>query len=170
MTVIGAAPTTTQGAPGFAPRYRRRLWSVRHARGLAALYRAFERSLRAAAPLVARIGAGRLERPVAAVERRVKGALFDCKMCGQCVLSRTGLSCPTNCPKGLRNGPCGGVRADGACEVVADMPCVWVQAFDGARRIDGAGASIPPLPPVDNRLLGRSSWLAVARDATTAAP
>ena len=47
----------------------------------------------------------RLEKPVAAVERAVKGLLFDCQMCGCCVLSSTGLSCPMNCPKNLRNGP-----------------------------------------------------------------
>nr|WP_245947992.1 methylenetetrahydrofolate reductase C-terminal domain-containing protein [Halomonas montanilacus] len=29
-------------------------------------------------------------------------------MCGQCILSSTGMSCPMNCPKSLRNGPCGG--------------------------------------------------------------
>ena len=57
-----------------------------------------------------RIGYQRLERPVAVVERAVKGLLFDCRMCGRCVLSSTGMSCPMNCPKQLRNGPCGGVR------------------------------------------------------------
>ena len=62
----------------------------------------------ALAPLFARIGWDRLERPVAGVEKLVKGALFDCRMCGQCALSSTGMSCPMNCPKGLRNGPCGG--------------------------------------------------------------
>ena len=56
---------------------------------------------------------GRSRRSSAAV----KGLLFDCRMCGQCVLSSTGMSCPMNCPKSLRNGPCGGVRADGNCEV-----------------------------------------------------
>lgn len=29
------------------------------------------------------------------------------------------------CPKGLRNGPCGGT-VDGACEVLPDQPCVWL--------------------------------------------
>ena len=47
------------------------------------------------------IGYERLERPVAAVEKTVKGLLFDCRMCGQCVLSSTGMSCPMNCPKNL---------------------------------------------------------------------
>lgn len=30
------------------------------------------------------------------------------------------------CPKGLRNGPCGGTL-DGLCEVLPDQPCVWTQ-------------------------------------------
>ena len=71
--------------------------------------------------------------PVAATERLVKGALFDCKMCGQCVLSSTGMSCPMNCPKNLRNGPCGGVRDNGNCEVRPEMKCVWLEAVAGAR-------------------------------------
>ena len=46
--------------------------------------------------------------------------MFDCRMCGQCVLRKTGMACPTNCGKAMRNGPCGGVRADGGCEVDPD--------------------------------------------------
>ncbi len=47
----------------------------------------------------------RLEKPVAAVEKAVKGLLFDCQMCGQCVLSATGMSCPMNCPKQIAQRP-----------------------------------------------------------------
>src|SRR5215813_5409959 len=115
--------------------YALRLWSTRHARGLETLYRGFERVLVALDPLWRRIGYQRLDRPVAAVERVVKGLLFDCQMCGQCSLSVTGMSCPMNCPKQLRNGPCGGVRADGGCEVVPEMRCVWVEAFAGSQRM-----------------------------------
>ena len=50
-------------------------------------------------------------------EEPVKRSLFDCQMCGQCVLHYTGMTCPMTCPKQIRNGPCGGVRADGHCEV-----------------------------------------------------
>ena len=89
--------------------------------------------------------------PAAAVERSVKGLLFDCQMCGQCVLSSTGMSCPMNCPKQLRNGPCGGVRADGHCEVKPEMRCVWVQAWEG-RGACASGDRSPELqPPVDHR-------------------
>jgi Methylene-tetrahydrofolate reductase C terminal len=144
--------------------YRLRLWSTRHARGLETLYQAFERVMVVADPLWRRLGYERLERPVAAIERRVKGLLFDCQMCGQCALSETGMSCPMNCPKAMRNGPCGGVRADGHCEVVPTMRCVWVEAWEGSRRMRGGRAAIRALrPAVDRRLLGTSAWLRAAR-------
>ena len=144
--------------------YRMRLWSTRHARGLEILYQNFERALVALDPLWRRIGYERLEKPVAAIEHAVKGALFDCQMCGQCALSDTGMSCPMNCPKQMRNGPCGGVRADGHCEVVPSMRCVWVEAFEGSRRMRSGGETIRAVrPAVDRRLAGTSSWLRVAR-------
>jgi methylene-tetrahydrofolate reductase-like protein len=144
--------------------YRLRLWSTRHARGLETLYQAFERIMVAADPLWRSLGYERLERPVAAVERRVKGLFFDCQMCGQCALSESGMSCPMNCPKTMRNGPCGGVRADGHCEVVPAMRCVWVEAWEGSRRMRAGGEAIRAVrPAVDRRLAGTSSWLRAAR-------
>jgi hypothetical protein len=142
-----------------------RRWSVRHARGLETAYGLLERVFVALDPLWRGLGYQRIDAPVAAVERVVKGLLFDCRMCGQCALSSTGMSCSMNCPKNLRNGPCGGVRANGHCEVDPAMPCVWVLAFEGSRRMrDGSTAIRLVQPPVDRRLEGRSSWLAVARE------
>jgi len=150
--------------------YAVRRWSVRHARGLNAFYRGFESLLVACAPLWRLIGYQRLERPVAVVERVVKGVLFDCQMCGQCVLSSTGMSCPMNCPKNLRNGPCGGVRSNGNCEVKPEMKCVWVEAFEGSQRmVEGKEAIKVVQFAVDRRLQGRSTLLAIAR-AKAAAP
>ena len=145
--------------------YAVRQWSVRHARGLNAFYRGFENVLTALHPLWKLIGYRRLERPVAVVEKSVKGFLFDCKMCGQCILSSTGMSCPMNCPKNLRNGPCGGVRDNGHCEVYPEMKCVWVQAVAGSTRIPGGADAISKVQvAVDRRLQGKSSWLRVARE------
>ncbi len=141
-----------------------REWSVRHARGLRSLYVVFEVVIVAIAPLVRAIGYERVEKPVVAIERRLKGLMFDCRMCGQCVLSSTGMSCPMNCPKNLRNGPCGGVREDGNCEIVPDMPCVWVLAWEGAKRINASEPMIAPQPAVDHRLEGRSAWLRVMQE------
>lgn len=149
--------------------YSVRLWSVRHARGLARFYAGFERALIRLAPLFAAIGHQRLERPVAATERLVKGVLFDCQMCGNCVLSSTGMSCPMNCPKQLRNGPCGGVRANGHCEVKPEMRCVWLEAFRGAERIPGGLDKLRAVQPaVDRRIEGSSAWLRVVREKTGA--
>ena len=66
-------------------------------------------------PLWLWLGYDRVEGPIRSVERYVKSVLFDCHMCGNCVLGKTGMSCPMNCPKEVRNGPCGGVREDGSC-------------------------------------------------------
>lgn len=145
--------------------YAVRRWSVRHARGLNAFYRRFEDLLVGLNGVFRVLGYERIERPVAVVERAVKGLLFDCRMCGQCVLSSTGMSCPMNCPKTLRNGPCGGVRADGNCEVKPDMRCVWLEAYRGSERIPGGVEAMRTVQfAVDQRGQGRSSWLRVARE------
>jgi hypothetical protein len=144
--------------------YRVRLFAVRHSRALEWLYARFESTMVALDPLFDRVGYGRVERPIAAIERVTKGLLFDCKMCGQCVLSSTGMSCPMNCPKQLRNGPCGGVRPGGYCEVKPQMRCVWVLAWDGAERMKDGRKIRDVQPPVDRSLEGSSSWLRVSRE------
>ena len=145
--------------------YAVRRWSVRQARGLEIFYQGFERVMVALHPLWKAIGYQRLETPVAVVEKAVKGFLFDCQMCGQCALSSTGMSCSMNCPKTIRNGPCGGVRANGNCEVKPEMRCVWVEAFDGSQRMQAGREAIKVVQfAVDGRLKGSSSWLRVARE------
>src|SRR6186997_2511057 len=94
------------------------------------------------------------------IEHAVKGRVFDCRMCRQCVLHSTGMTCPMTCPKTLRNGPCGGVRANGHCEVKPEMRCVWLKGYERADHMP---------PPVDNRLKNTSSWVnfATRRDRWT---
>jgi 5,10-methylenetetrahydrofolate reductase len=108
------------------------------------------------------LGRKRSDRLLAAVESRLKGILFDCRMCGQCVLSATGMACPMNCAKRLRNGPCGGVTAEGCCEVHTDMPCVWLEAFKGAGQMAMHTEIARIQPPVDYSREGSSSWLEIA--------
>lgn len=49
-----------------------------------------------------------------------------CEACGDCVLGETFGICPTaRCAKSLMNGPCGGTRKEGKCEVNEDIDCVW---------------------------------------------
>ena len=151
--------------------YAVRRWSVRHARGLEIFYAGFERVFVALHPLWNAIGYARLERPVAAIEKVVKGFLFDCKMCGQCALSSTGMSCSMNCPKNIRNGPCGGVRANGHCEVKPEMRCVWVEGFAGSERMKEGKKAIRVVQiAIDRRLEGKSSWLKVAREKNLVKP
>ena len=111
-------------------------------------------------------------KPLALIEAAVKKPVFGCQMCGQCVLHSTGMTCPMNCPKTLRNGPCGGVRANGNCEVKPEMRCVWLKAFERSEQLPVWGPHIDNLrPPVDNRLKGSSSWinLVTKRDKETPA-
>ncbi|MDZ7851592.1 MAG: methylenetetrahydrofolate reductase C-terminal domain-containing protein [Halomonas sp.] len=144
--------------------YKVRRWVVRHARLFERVYRGFEPLLIRLHPFWRRIGYARAEAPVKAVEKRVKGFLFDCQMCGKCTLSATGMSCPMNCPKNLRNGPCGGVRANGNCEVEPEMRCVWVDAWEGSRRMKYGDRIQVVQEPVDFRLKDTSSWLRVVRE------
>jgi ferredoxin len=52
-----------------------------------------------------------------------------CSMCGECVLDLTVGICPiTLCPKGLLNGPCGGMDK-GKCEVDKERDCAWVLIY-----------------------------------------
>ncbi len=145
--------------------YWMRIFAVRHARAFERIYKAVEKGMVALDPLFAKVGYNRVERPIAVIEKITKSLLFDCRMCGQCVLSSTGMSCPMNCPKQLRNGPCGGVRPGGYCEVKPDMKCVWVLAWDGASLMsDGTTRIKEVLPPVEHSLRGSSSWLRVSRE------
>jgi 5,10-methylenetetrahydrofolate reductase len=139
---------------------RLRHWSVRHASALKRVYDACARVAPALRRPLRWTGRQRMERLLLPIERASKHLLFDCQMCGQCVLSSTGMACPTNCAKQMRNGPCGGVRADGGCEVHPDMRCVWVEATDGCKRI-GEARDKTFLEPIDHRLWRHSSWLRV---------
>lgn len=146
-----------------------RRWAVRNAGLLERLYGIVKPALRAARPLVRAVGAQRVHKPLAAVEGAVKGFLFDCRMCGRCALSGSGMSCPMNCPKQVRNGPCGGVRADGTCELRPDMPCVWVEGWHGSLKMSTRGLPAILTPPVEHTERGHSSWLRVINGETSAA-
>ena len=166
-------PAAPAGPPNPRPLSAWPQWAVRHARGLSRVYRWTARLAPALRPLAAVTGTARLARWLAPVEQAVKGPLFDCRMCGDCALSVSGLACPMGCAKRMRNGPCGGVRADGHCEVDPARPCSWVLATAGDARI--APGHTPTwrqrVPPLDARREGQSSWihLVAPRTATVAA-
>jgi len=143
--------------------YRVRLFAVRHSRFFEGLYNAVNPAIVGTLKGINKVFGKSLDRPITAMESGLKGLLFDCQMCGNCALSKTGMSCPMNCPKTIRNGPCGGVRADGTCEVKPEMKCVWVEAWDGASRMEGGDAINDIEFAVDNRDKGKSTWLRIAR-------
>lgn len=56
-----------------------------------------------------------------------------CAACGDCMLGETFGLCPVaRCAKSLMNGPCGGTRRDGKCEVDPDTECIWRLIVDRA--------------------------------------
>ena len=98
-----------------------------------------------------------LERAFGALELVVKGPLFGCRMCGNCLLQETALICPMECPKDLRNGPCGGSTSE-ACYVDPTRPCVWYKIYDRAFRYGREDLLLEVLPPLDWEKVGTSSW------------
>lgn len=149
------ARTPQRAAPGAPHPVRPRL-------GAAAVYRLAP--LLRPGPIYRRVAAALERRPrmlrwFTRAEEASKQALFGCRMCGQCALPATGYACPMTCPKQLRNGPCGGVAADGGCEVHPELRCVWVESVERAERA-GHRADLGLLQrPVDHRRTGTSSWV-----------
>ncbi len=135
-------------------------WLKNHPKFLEITYAASKCVLARLYPLLKRVNPKLTERALVKSEEVAKGYLFNCQMCGQCILHSTGMTCPMTCPKNLRNGPCGGVRANGRCEVIPEMPCVWVQAWERSGEMLLYGDEIALLqPPVNRQLQGTSSWI-----------
>jgi methylenetetrahydrofolate reductase (NADPH) len=65
-----------------------------------------------------------------AFERFTKKLLFDCRQCDDCALFEMFYLCPeSQCPKGMRMGPCGGSRVNGHCEVFPENECIWERVY-----------------------------------------
>ena len=147
--------------------YALRQWSVKNARPMKALYDGLEGVLLKLHPVFEWLGYRRIDKFALGIEKVSKRLLFDSQSCGQCILGSTGMACPMNCPKSMRNGPCGGVRADGKCEVDPEMDCVWLLAWEGNKRLAEQSYPIQVVqPPVDNRLRNTSAWLREVRKLT----
>jgi len=135
-------------------------WLQNYPHWLERAYQATHRLFIRLDPLVASIGYARADRWLRPVEEVTKKGVFDCRMCGQCVLHATGMTCPMTCPKNLRNGPCGGVRANGHCEVIPEMKCIWVEAFERSLRMPVLGKEMLFIqPPLNHELQGSSAWI-----------
>ena len=120
---------------------------------------------------------GILHKPMGAFSRAVDGSAIEhaftrlehigkevsneCMHCGDCALGDIAYMCPfSQCPKGQRNGPCGG-SYEGWCEVYPDKKqCIYVRAYDRLKHYgeeESLGAY--QVPPVDHSLRATSSWV-----------
>ncbi len=102
-------------------------------------------------------------RLLARTERLVKGPLFGCRMCGNCMLQETAFICPMECPKGLRNGPCGGITPEKKCYVDTTRNCVWYAIYKRAYRTGRQEKLLEILPPLDWGKTGGETWGDVVR-------
>lgn len=93
-------------------------------------------------------------------EHIIKALLFNCRQCGDCVLSEMAFVCPeSNCPKGMRNGSCGGNDLR-YCEVYPDKICAWVRVYEilkSVNRTDDLKKWC--IPPRNWALDQTSSWV-----------
>ncbi len=103
------------------------------------------------------------KRLLARTELLIKGPLFGCRMCGNCLLQETAFICPMECPKGLRNGPCGGITPDKRCYVDQTRKCVWYCIYDRAKRTGRENMLLEVLPPLDWNKTGSETWGDVVR-------
>ena len=92
------------------------------------------------------------------IEMMVKGPVWGCRMCGNCLLQETAFICCMECPKGLRNGPCGGVTPDGHCYVDPTRRCVWHAIYFRARKTGREDTLLEVLPPLDWNRAGTETW------------
>ena len=91
------------------------------------------------------------------VERITKGPMFGCRMCGNCLLQETAFICPMECPKGLRNGPCGGSTSE-KCYVDETRPCIWYKIYERAYNMGREEMLLEVLPPMDWNKAGGETW------------
>jgi len=102
-------------------------------------------------------------RLLARTELLIKGPLFGCRMCGNCLLQETAFICPMECPKGMRNGPCGGVTPEKNCYVDETRKCVWNSIYDRAFKTGREEKLLEVLPPLDWAKTGTETWGDVVR-------
>lgn len=91
-------------------------------------------------------------------EKTLKGWLFGCRMCGNCILQETAFVCPMTCPKGLRNGLCGGATPE-QCEVDPSRPCTWYVIYERSERLGRVDKLLEINAPLDGARVGRETWI-----------
>ncbi|MBN1410756.1 MAG: methylenetetrahydrofolate reductase C-terminal domain-containing protein [Spirochaetales bacterium] len=95
-----------------------------------------------------------------AFEVSVKSMLFGCKRCDDCMLFELFYLCPeSQCPKSMRNGPCGGSRVGGKCEVFPKRDCLWVKVYRRAVNRKQVHLLKKIVVPRNWQLFETSSWI-----------
>ncbi|MCX6332753.1 MAG: methylenetetrahydrofolate reductase C-terminal domain-containing protein [Bacteroidia bacterium] len=102
-------------------------------------------------------------RTLARMELAFKGPLFGCRMCGNCLLQETAFICPMECPKGMRNGPCGGVTPEKNCYVDETRKCIWHAIYKRSLKTGREEKLLEILPPLDWDKTGTETWGDVVR-------
>ncbi len=102
-------------------------------------------------------------RLLAKIEISIKGPLFGCRMCGNCLLQETAFICPMECPKGMRNGPCGGISPEKNCYVDETRKCIWYAIYTRALKTGREEKLLEVLPPLDWNKVGTETWGDVVR-------
>ena len=92
------------------------------------------------------------------IERIIKGWVWGCRMCGNCILQDTMFICPMTCPKGLRNGLCGEASSE-RCVVDANRTCTWYLIYKRAEQKGELEKLLETNAPVDGDRAGSESWL-----------
>lgn len=82
------------------------------------------------------------------IEMLYKGPIWGCRQCGNCLLQETAFICPMECPKGIRNGPCGGSTPE-RCYVDETRPCIWYKIYERAFKMGRQEMLLEVLPPLD---------------------
>jgi methylenetetrahydrofolate reductase (NADPH) len=94
------------------------------------------------------------------MEKFAKKVLYDCQHCDDCALFDMYYLCPVSqCPKDMRQGPCGGSRVDGTCEVHEDQMCIWDRVYWRAKNRKGCDKLRYIMAPRDWELYETNSWV-----------
>jgi methylenetetrahydrofolate reductase (NADPH) len=67
------------------------------------------------------------------------------------------------CPKGLRNGPCGGITPEKNCYVDESRKCIWYAIYKKALKTGREEKLLEVLPPLDWNKVGTETWGDVVR-------
>jgi methylenetetrahydrofolate reductase (NADPH) len=98
------------------------------------------------------------KRFLAKTELFVKGPLFGCRMCGNCLLQETAFICPMECPKGMRNGSCGGTTQSKNCYIDESRECIWYCIYKRSEKMGREEMLLEVFPPLDWEKVGTETW------------